>query len=334
MEDTKNRGYTHYLAMDWSINGVEIASLQYNSIKAEVTSMSSEISEIKKYLEGKRGKKILTIEETTGSHWLYVELKSYVDKIIICDPYRNRLLSEGAKNDKIDAKKLCLLLRGGLLKEVYHNSEFDYNLRKLVSSYEDLVKAGVRMKNQKSAFERSKGTNVETDKRAEINEFIYSRQKRTIEQYEEDKKSYQSYFREISKKIPMIQKLEKVPGIGIISAVIIYTTVIDGNRFENKYKYWGYCGLVFHQKESGNRNYGRRRPRFSRKLKSVYKTATLAVIGSKTDINEYYEELLSKGDSFQKARNKVTRYIAKVTYSMLKHDSEYRQYQWKELKAA
>jgi len=46
------------------------------------------------------------------------------------------LLSEGPQNDKIDAVKLCQLLRAGLLKEIYHSLEEDYHLRKLVSAYE------------------------------------------------------------------------------------------------------------------------------------------------------------------------------------------------------
>lgn len=37
--------------------------------------------------------------------------------------YRNRLLNEGPKADPIDAAKLCLLLKAGLLKEVYAFSE-------------------------------------------------------------------------------------------------------------------------------------------------------------------------------------------------------------------
>lgn len=57
-------------------------------------------------MENLKGTICLTIEETSTSQWLYAELKEYVEKIIICDPYRNKLLSEGAKTDKIDAKKI------------------------------------------------------------------------------------------------------------------------------------------------------------------------------------------------------------------------------------
>ena len=100
---------------------------------------------LKAYFSNLKGRKIVTIEETTSTHWLYIELYKYVDKILICDPYRNKLLSDGAKTDKLDAGKLSLLLRGGLLKEVYHSLDRTYELRQLVGDYEQLVKFGVRI---------------------------------------------------------------------------------------------------------------------------------------------------------------------------------------------
>ena len=44
-----------------------------------------------------------------------------------------------------------------MLKEIYHSGEEAIYLRKLVSGYEDIVKSGVRLKNQKSALFRSEG---------------------------------------------------------------------------------------------------------------------------------------------------------------------------------
>ncbi len=71
---------------------------------------------------------------------------------MICDPLRNRLLSEGPKTDKIDASKLVQLLKANLVKEVYHSTDRFLYLRRIVSGYEDLVKAGVRLKNQRFAL--------------------------------------------------------------------------------------------------------------------------------------------------------------------------------------
>ena len=84
---------------------------------------------------------ILTIEESTTAQWLYSELRDKVDELIICDPYRNHLLSEGAKTDKIDSQKLVKLLCSNLLKSVFHSHNDFIYLRKIVSGYEDVVRA-------------------------------------------------------------------------------------------------------------------------------------------------------------------------------------------------
>jgi len=230
MENNNNPYYKHYLSIDWSQQDVSIARMRAGSNQPETKMFPSDIKKIKEYLKGLQGKKILTIEETTGSHWLYVELLESVDKILICDPYRNSLLKEGAKNDKIDARKLCLLLRSGLLKEVYHTSNEDYKIRKLASAYIALVKSGVRIKNQNSALYRGEGLKYKKDKikkGEEILSFVEGQQKRAIKLYEEEKKKYEEVFKELKKKNEVIKMLCQVSGIKETSAVKIYSVVIE-----------------------------------------------------------------------------------------------------------
>ncbi len=110
--------YDHYVAVDGSQNTMAIARMTGAANKIAVTEVPTNIKNLQIYLSQLKGKKILTVEESTPSQWLYTELRSCVDEMIVCDPYRNHLLSEGAKNDRIDASKLVQLLRGGLLKPV------------------------------------------------------------------------------------------------------------------------------------------------------------------------------------------------------------------------
>ena len=115
------------------------AGIQFTD-KVSIYEGCSSVSDIKLYLSKLKGRKIFTVEETSTSQWLYSELRSYVTRLIVCDPHRNRLLSEGAKNDRIYASKLVFLLRSNMLKEVYHSGEEFIYLRKLVSGYEDVGK--------------------------------------------------------------------------------------------------------------------------------------------------------------------------------------------------
>jgi hypothetical protein len=77
----------------------------------------------------------VTFEEETWAAWLYVRLKPYVTEVTVCNPRRNALLKEGNKSDKIDAGKLAELLRGRLLKSVYHGENGLRALKEPARSY-------------------------------------------------------------------------------------------------------------------------------------------------------------------------------------------------------
>lgn len=316
--------FDHFLALDWSMKVMAIAHMRRRSKEPETFERPSDLKEFKQYLATLKGPKVLTIEETTTAQWLYVELIDHVDRIILCDPYHNRLLSNGPKTDKIDAGKLCQLLRAGLLKEVFHSLSGLYELRRLVSAYEDLVKAGVRVLNQKASIEQG---HFESGKHAP---FILEHVAKSIELYQRSKEQYEHKFTDLSRRNKLVKNLMELSGIGIIGAVKIVAIVVDARRFARAGNYLSYCGLIKHEKISGGRSYGRRRPRFNHTLKVVYKLAAMSVIsGHNNPIREYYEYLLAKGCAEHNARNAVARYIARLTYGMLKTGKRYQAYQWR-----
>lgn len=335
MQNTQNEIYRHYIALDWSQEIVAIARMDATSPKIEINTSLPDIRLIKKYLKSFTGKKILTIEETTTSHWLYVELKDTVDRILVCNPYRNSLLKDGPKTDKIDASKLCSLLRNGLLKEVFHSMDKSYEIRKLVSTYEDFIKASVRLKNQRSSVFRAVGKDHKKEEilsQSEIKKFITEKQNAAIDHISQTRKEFELMFRKVKKENKVIRQLVKISGIGDKLAVTIFAIVIDANRFMNKYKYYAYCGLAKHQRKSGTKDYGNKEIKHNRTLKRTYKIAALAAIGGKNDIREYFEYLLQNNFSYEKARNEIARYIAKVSYAVMKNKTDYRAYQWRESK--
>ena len=84
-------------------------------------------------LESLSGPLHVTFEETTQADWLHEVVRGYVSEVIVCDPRRNKLLADGSKGDKPDAKKLAQLLRAGLLRSVYHGHDQFSSVRVLPS---------------------------------------------------------------------------------------------------------------------------------------------------------------------------------------------------------
>lgn len=317
--------YDHLIALDWSKSTMAIARLTRHTTEPVVIEQEADLKELKVYLANLHGKKLLTFEETTTAHWLYVELHDCVDRIVICDPYRNRLLVEGPKTDKIDARKLCLLLKAGLLKEVYHSLENDYQLRTLMSAYDDVVKAGVRLLNQRSAFSLADGGASDT----KAARFVCTHLETGIRWYEETRLAYRALFAQLRRRDVRIRRLTAVPGIADISATKIVARVIDARRFPRASHYLSYCGLIKHARISGGRFYGRKRPRYCRGLKAVYKSAALAALRGNNPVREYYDHLIKKGVAEHNARHAVARLLARMSYGILKTQTPYQPYLWR-----
>ena len=315
--------YDHYVAIDWSLKTMAIGHMSRRDDHPRVFERPAELKELKEYLGSIKGRKIITLEESGPAHWLYLELLDNADRIVICDPFHNRLLCHGPKTDKIDAGKLCELLRAGLLKEVYHSDNGLYELRTLVSAYQDVVCAGVRALNQKEALKlghRDKGKSAS---------FIGEILQENIDLYRRSKQQYERRLGDVARRNQVVRFQKEIHGIGTIGAVKIVAAVVDARRFPYAGKYLSYCGLVKHEKLSGGRSYGRRKPRYSRVLKSVYKTAALAALRGANPIREYYDHLLAQGVAKHNARHAVARHIARISYGMLKSGTRYEPYRWR-----
>lgn len=316
--------FDHFVALDWSKSIVAIGHVGRRSKVPTVFERTANINDVRAYLMTLRGRIALTFEETTTAQWLYVELRDVVDRVLVCDPWKNRLVCHGPKTDTIDAGKLCLLLRGGFLTEVFHSTDVLYELRTLVSAYDDVVRAGVRYLDQRHALERGR---AETRKNAS---FIVEHLTGSIEAYRRTKEAYEARFTQFCRRHPQARRLLKIKGLGPIGVVTILAMVVDARRFPTRGHYLAYCGLVWNGKFSGGRSYGRRKPRYCRRLKAVYKTAAMAAINAQPNpIREYYEHLLAEGVAEHNARHAVARYIARVTYGMMKNGTAYDPYLWK-----
>src|SRR5262245_3847734 len=75
------------------------------------TMVPTEAAAIIRLVQSLSGPLRVTFEETTQAAWLHEVIRAYVTEVVVCDPRRNKLLEEGSKADKVDARKLAELLR-------------------------------------------------------------------------------------------------------------------------------------------------------------------------------------------------------------------------------
>ena len=82
--------------------------------------LKTKTTTVLQFLKRLHGSLHVCLEEGTCAAWLHDLLKPHVIEVLVCDPRRNALLKAGNKNDRVDARKLADLRRGGLLSPVYH----------------------------------------------------------------------------------------------------------------------------------------------------------------------------------------------------------------------
>jgi hypothetical protein len=112
--------------------------------------LETKAATILEFVQGMRGS--LSV---TSVAWLHDLLKAHVTHLVVCDLRKNALLKAGSNSDRIDARKLAELLRGGQLKPVYHGEHGLRTLKELGRSYLTITKDVSRVMTRIKALYRS-----------------------------------------------------------------------------------------------------------------------------------------------------------------------------------
>jgi transposase len=323
----------NYIGMDAHSSSCTFCVVDDKGRELDHTTLATNGNMIKSYLRSIGGTKKLTFEECELSRWLFGIIKPEVDELIVCNPVSNREYKK-AKTDKLDARKLSKLLRGDFLTPVFHDCSEQERFRNLMSSYQDIIDEGVRLKNRYKSLFRKNGQKARGEK-LYADESLLNDLPKTADRFIGDQmfrllagleKSRQEYVVEIvryNKRFKETRYLKSIPGIGDIQAAKIVSQVVDPRRFANKYKFYSYCGLVRHPRESGGNSYGTTKIWGNRILKCVYKMAGHAVLKGTSELRLYYDMLRGRGTSHDNAYNAVCRKIAAISLSVWKNGCIY-----------
>src|SRR5579864_4498085 len=269
-----------YIGLDVHKESISIAVLNAAGKIVMECVIETKASTVLQFLHGLRGDLHVTFEEGTWAAWLYDVLKPHVTQIVVCDPRRNALLKEGSKSDRIDARKLAELLRGGLLRPVYHGETGLRTLRELSRSYLTISRDVTRVMNRLKALYRSwgipcAGTQVYTPRHrsewlGKITEAgVYRRAELYYQQLDALQALRQQVRRDLlteSRKHSATKWLRQIPQIGPIRAVLLIALIQTPWRFRTKRQLWAYSGLAIETHSSAEYRYVEGQLRRSQKL--------------------------------------------------------------------
>lgn len=310
------------------------------------TTVATEAGPLIRLMESISGALHVTFEEGTQAEWLYEVVRGYVTEVIVCDPRRNKLLEEGSKGDKLDARKLAELLRAGLLRTVYHgHQEATRKLKQLVRAYENLSQDTQRTMARIKAVYRSRGI-------ASRGRAVYQRTQREqwLEKLSEPgaRQRMEWLYEELDQLGPIRRRakqavlsesrnhravalLRTIPQLGPLRSALIVATVDTPHRFRTKRQLWSYSGLavVTHMSSEYEIKEGRvvrsRKPiatrglnrNGNRRMKEVFRSA--ATGGAQMEPYRWYlEKLQQNGMKAEMARVTLARKIAAIALSIWK----------------
>ncbi len=341
-----------YIAFDVHQATTVVSVMNGAGRELETTILPTQPQPLRGFLARLRGRLHLTFEEGTYSAWLYDLLQGRVGELVVCDPRRNALLTEGNRTDHHDARKLADLLRTGMLRPVYHGRRSLRSLQEMAHSYQALVQDTTRVMNRIKAFYRSRGMDC-------TGRGVYSPKQRASwlerlpagasrlraellhDQLAELRKLRRKARRALlleSRKHPVAARLGEIPGFGPLRVALLIAAVQTPHRFRTRRQLWTYAGLGLVQE--GSSEYGWVEGRAVRRphavqlrglnrnhrpgLKALFKSAALVAIRQPGPFKDYYDPRAQRGVDPAILRVTVARKLAALTLSLWKKGEHYR----------
>ena len=340
-----------YIGMDVHKEAIAIAVMNGEGKLTMESIIETKASTILQFIQGLRGDLHVTLEEGTWSAWLYDLLKPHVTELVVCDPRKNALLKEGNKSDKIDARKLADLLRGGYLRSVYHGENGLRTLKELARSYLTISKDLTRVMNRVKALYRSWGIGCDGQQvyaprhRAEwLNKIGEAGVRRRAEFFYQQLDALRGLRQAVrkdllaeSQKQSATKLLRQVPSIGPIRAALLIALMQTPHRFRTKRQLWTYSGLAIETRDSaqyrcvGGQVQRCKKPQQLRGLnqnhnhdmKTIFKSAASMASSHEGAFQDFYQGLLTKGMKPAMARLTLARKIAAITLILWKKGARF-----------
>lgn len=310
-----------YIGLDAHSSTCTLCTVDADGTELDLVTIATNGRLLVEYIKSLGGTIIITFEECDLSIWLFELFKNHVHRVVVCNPAANVEYKKN-KTDKLDARNLAKLLRGGFLRTVFHDGSSREKFRMLVSGYEDVIQETVRLKNRLKTLRR-RARLYGTGTFSKHAGFIEDRLTDQLNLFLDIRLTYKDELKKHVRQFKEAKYLMSIPAIKEIQASKIIAHVADPARFRNKYKFWSYCGLVKHQRISGGRLYGSKRAYGNRTLKCVFKMVSHSALKSNGALRHYYDAQRERGLSDSAARNAVARKIAAIVLSLWKNNQRY-----------
>jgi transposase len=285
----------------------------------------------------------LVIEEGPLAGWLWRSLHGAVDRMVVSEPRRNRLIyDEGDKDDPIDGEKLAQLLRGGYVKEVHQVGSLERAVfKQQVALYHFRVRQRVREGLRLSSLFRQHGVMIRENAyvacadrpallaRLPDNGVLREAVQLLWQAYDglvAQEDSWRKRLVRLAQQEEVVERFTALPGISWIRAATLYAYLDTPGRFRSKSALWKYLGIGLQRSRSGQGPERLGVPVLMHRLLkcTILGAAQSAVAQGDNPFADLYERWCCQGLAARLARRNVARAQAATLWGMWKNGSAYR----------
>lgn len=345
MENTKRcfEGKDLYLGID--VHKVRwVVSVRTYDLELKTFSMSSHAEELERILLATYPGALFHIvyECCFSGFWIYDYFHERGYDIIVTPT--NRIYRDGSivKTDKIDSRKLAFQHSRDLLRAVKVPTIKIREYRSIFRIYDKekiregqilrQIKCILEVKNHPLKWEKWNKALVEKLKSVKFQEDIFNKKfGQLIVEYEyvkEQIKDSEKRIKEISDDEELgsrIKRIEKIKGIGVISAVRLVVFLFDmKGRFESGEKLVHYVGLTPGEHSSGEETIRSRTGLIgSRQLRAIIMQLAWVAVRKDGNLLDKFDRVYKKSGKKQKAIVAVARKLMMKVYAITEKEEEY-----------
>jgi len=293
------------------------------------------VAEAIRFVKGFNSTLIAVLEPCCGWMWVKKQLEFSGVEVHVTNPRKIRAIADSVKKtDENDAHTLALLLRTGMIHESRDLPEDIKKLRSLVRERSFFVQLcttvrcrleGVVTREGRHLIEGSLSSKKGTRLIISSDHQEWKDHSITIQEIENHIRTLEKVMTEKAKEIPICKLLQTVPGIGVVSALTIYTEVGDFNAFKRPEQLAAFSGLVPTERSSGGvQRLGHITHTGSKHLRYILVEAAMHVYDTKENevLYSFYRNIKERSGAMR-ARVALARKILTICWYIVTRNEPY-----------
>lgn len=322
-----------YTGMDISVKEIVCTTLNEEGNVVRKDRIDNSFEDLGKFLENFSNTDIFVMESTGFYEPLYDFIESKGFKVKLANPLKIRLIAESRmKNDDVDSEVLAKLLMNNWIPESYVPNKEIREIRRVVRTRIEIRRSTTSYKNRIKFELMRMHLDLEEPFTMEGRVFLRNLKSQRVDSYLNVLKGLEEEVKRIDLdlkrygEIVGVKLLQTIPGIGLFSALLIYSEIGNIDRFSDSSKLLSYAGLIPSVRQSSDVvQYGRITHQGSKYLRWII-TECLHIhmrFDPSSSVSVFYRRISrgkrKKGKALVASANK----LLKIVYWVLKEKRPY-----------